>query len=287
MEKQDLVAVQNIKKSFGDNLVLKGISFELNSQEVVAFTGVNGAGKTTTIKILLGLESQSEGKVKFLINKKQDVGVMLQDVSVPENMQVIEWLTLINKYSIRPTKNLEDLLNEVGISKYKNYLCSELSGGNKRKLQFAAALVIHPKLIILDEPTVGLDYQSRKSFWNLVDKKVKDDQLSVLVVTHDINEIADFTDRLLLLSNGNLVLIKETSVIKADIDDSGKVKIARRADINRLKPLSLTWIGDDTIISDQLRSDVAKILDQGVSFVDISIEKKTFQQYIDEVIENE
>lgn len=287
MEKQDLVAVQNIKKSFGDNLVLKGISFELNSQEVVAFTGVNGAGKTTTIKILLGLESQSEGKVKFLINKKQDVGVMLQDVSVPENMQVIEWLTLINKYSIRPTKNLEDLLNEVGISKYKNYLCSELSGGNKRKLQFAAALVNHPKLIILDEPTVGLDYQSRKSFWNLVDKKVKDDQLSVLVVTHDINEIADFTDRLLLLSNGNLVLIKETSVIKADIDDSGKVKIARRADINRLKPLSLTWIGDDTIISDQLRSDVAKILDQGVSFVDISIEKKTFQQYIDEVIENE
>lgn len=287
MEKQDLVAVQNIKKSFGDNLVLKGISFELNSQEVVAFTGVNGVGKTTTIKILLGLESQSEGKVKFLINKKQDVGVMLQDVSVPENMQVIEWLTLINKYSIRPTKNLEDLLNEVGISKYKNYLCSELSGGNKRKLQFAAALVNHPKLIILDEPTVGLDYQSRKSFWNLVDKKVKDDQLSVLVVTHDINEIADFTDRLLLLSNGNLVLIKETSVIKADIDDSGKVKIARRADINRLKPLSLTWIGDDTIISDQLRSDVAKILDQGVSFVDISIEKKTFQQYIDEVIENE
>lgn len=186
MEKQDLVAVQNIKKSFGDNLVLKGISFELNSQEVVAFTGVNGVGKTTTIKILLGLESQSEGKVKFLINKKQDVGVMLQDVSVPENMQVIEWLTLINKYSIRPTKNLEDLLNEVGISKYKNYLCSELSGGNKRKLQFAAALVNHPKLIILDEPTVGLDYQSRKSFWNLVDKKVKDDQLSVLVVTHDM-----------------------------------------------------------------------------------------------------
>lgn len=198
MEKR-IIEVSNISKSF-KNQILDNISFSLSQGEVVSLTGLNGAGKTTLIKIILGLLKPNAGRIKLNVTPKQDIGVILQDVSLPDDMKVIEWLTLISKFSKYSDSDLDLILQKVNLQKYKNSLCNTLSGGNKRKLQFAVSIVNNPKLLILDEPTTGLDYKAKREFWDLLKNMVKKRSLTVLVITHDLDEVENFTDRLLIIN---------------------------------------------------------------------------------------
>lgn len=282
----EILKISNLSKRF-DHQVLKDISFAIHKGEVVGLTGLNGAGKTTLIKIILGLLKADKGYVKLSITPKQQIGVILQDVSLPDDMKVIEWLTLINKFSKNKTSNLDELLNKVELMKYKNSLCNKLSGGNKRKLQFAASIVNNPKFLILDEPTTGLDYKSKKEFWKLLKDMVRQTSLTVLIITHDLNEVENFTDRLLILHNTKIITDIDVKKLMKKISQKGIIYIKTNKDLtsvfegNQLKKEHNQWI----LFTENISSAVSKLLSIGISYNELSIKATHLSDFFEKEVD--
>lgn len=178
-----LITINNINKSFESKKILSNISFNLYKKETVALVGLNGAGKSTLISILLGLTKSNSGSINL---NSTEIGVMLQEVSMPSQLKVYELLEMVIKFSKNP-KNLSEVLEISNLQKQKNLFCSNLSGGQQRQLQFALAISNNPQLLILDEPTVGMDFKAKKNFFKYL-KSISND-VSILLTSHDFGEI--------------------------------------------------------------------------------------------------
>lgn len=216
--------LNNISKFFGENQVLDSVNISIHQGEIVGLLGLNGHGKSTLIKILLGLLKQSSGSVIRNIDFKQQCGVVLQDIAIPEKMKVIEWLSLLQKYSKNP-QNIDLILKQVDLINEKNKYCSNLSGGQKRRLQYAASLINDPKFLVLDEPTAGMDVASQELFWDSIYRKVKNEKLSVLLISHDLDEIEEFATRIIILDKGKIILNEYTKeLLKNSEYENGKLK---------------------------------------------------------------
>lgn len=286
--KKRIIEVSNISKSFKEK-ILDNISFSINQGEVVSLTGLNGAGKTTLIKIILGLLKPNTGTVKLSVVPKQEIGVILQDVSLPDDMKVIEWLNLISKFSKYSDFDLDIILQKVNLQKYKTSLCNTLSGGNKRKLQFAVSIVNHPKLLILDEPTTGLDYKAKKEFWDLLKDMVEKTSLTVLVITHDLDEVENFTDRLLIINNQKLIADTNVKTLLEELKQKGKIFV----DNEHLPKLAHNYgwnvrkINDKyCIYTDNIDDTVSKLLSGGISYKDLKIQPNQLSDFFESEVES-
>ena len=201
----EIIKINELEFNYGNKRVLKNINLTINSGQIVGLIGENGAGKTTLLNILLGL-LPSNHQVTILGGKpgekkaRQKIGSMLQGDMVLANVTVAEIIAETAAQYDQPVV-VAELLQNLGLKEYENKLLKSLSGGLMRRVTFALALVGNPELLFLDEPTVGMDSQARKIFWNRI-KKLRDAGKTVVITSHYLEEIQQTADRLLILQNG-------------------------------------------------------------------------------------
>lgn len=206
-------------KRYGPVTALSGVDLSVQPGEVVALLGPNGAGKTTAVQLLLGLVRPSEGESRLFgldprrVEARMRVGSMLQISKVPETLKVREHVELISSYYPRPLPKAE-VMAAAGLSGIENRLFGKLSGGQKQRVLFALALCGNPDLLFLDEPTVGLDVESRRAFWTVIEEKAGEGR-SVLLTTHYLEEADALADRIVLISGGRIVAEGTPAEIKA------------------------------------------------------------------------
>lgn len=196
-----ILEIQHVNKTFGKRVVLKDISLQIESSSIIALVGANGAGKTTLINIILNLIPKDSGQVTFLTknNWKQITGVMMQDNIALHRITIKEIINLTRSYFNHPL-SYEELLSISGLEDHQSSLMTGLSGGQKRRLAFALALAGDPKVLFLDEPTVGMDSNSRNAFWQEIDHLKKSGK-TIFVTSHYLEELENIADHFLILQN--------------------------------------------------------------------------------------
>ena len=194
--------VKNINKKYKNKVVLNDINFSIQSGEIVALIGKNGAGKSTLINIITKLIQQDSGQSKIFEKEKFDknlIGVMMQENISLDRITVKEIIKLTRTYYRNPM-SYQAILALSELQNYTNHPMDKLSGGQKRKLQFALTLAGNPDLIFLDEPTVGMDAESRTKFWKHVDELKKQGK-TFLITSHYLEELEKVANRFIFLHN--------------------------------------------------------------------------------------
>ena len=208
-----LIKIEKLSKSFGEQKVLDKIDFNLESGEIVGLIGPSGSGKSTLIKTMLGMEKADEGEALILDYKMpkreilSNIGYMAQSDALYEMLTGYENLEFFGKMKGVPSdklkKEIEYIAEIVDLTDDLKKLVSNYSGGMKRRLSLATALIGSPELLILDEPTVGIDPSLRKNIWKELFKQ-RDNGVGILVTTHVMDE-AELTDKVGLLLNGDII----------------------------------------------------------------------------------
>ena len=208
-----LIEIEKLSKSFGEQKVLDRIDFKLESGEIVGLIGPSGSGKSTLIKTMLGMEKADEGEALVLDYKMpkreilSNIGYMAQSDALYEMLTGYENLDFFGKMKGVPSdklkKEIEYIAEIVDLTDDLKKLVSKYSGGMKRRLSLAIALIGSPELLILDEPTVGIDPSLRKNIWKELFKQ-RDNGVGILVTTHVMDE-AELTDKVGLLLNGDII----------------------------------------------------------------------------------
>lgn len=198
--------VRNINKKYKNKVILNDINFSIQSGEIVALIGKNGAGKSTLINIITKLIQQDSGQSKIFEKEKFDrnlIGVMMQENISLDRITVKEIIKLTRTYYRNPM-SYQAILALSELQNYINHPMDKLSGGQKRKLQFALTLAGNPDLIFLDEPTVGMDAESRTKFWERIDKLKKQGK-TFLITSHYLEELEKVTNRFIFLHNQRII----------------------------------------------------------------------------------
>ena len=214
-----LAELTQVTKRYGAIEALKPLTLRIAAGRVTALLGPNGAGKTTAVKLLLGLTRPTTGTVRLFGVEpsaraaRQRTGVMLQVAKVPDTLRVREHLDLFRSYYPRPM-SMDEALGAAGLESIANRKYGELSGGQKQRVQFALAICGRPELLFLDEPTVGLDVEARRSFWQQV-RRLAADGCAILLTTHYLEEADALADRVVVLSRGEVVTDATPAGMKA------------------------------------------------------------------------
>ena len=201
-----VLEVKNINKKYKNKIVLKDINFSIQSGEIVALIGKNGAGKSTLINIITKLIQQDSGQSKIFEKEKFDrnlIGVMMQENISLDRITVKEIIKLTRTYYRNPM-SYQAILALSELQNYINHPMDKLSGGQKRKLQFALTLAGNPDLIFLDEPTVGMDAESRTKFWERIDELKKQGK-TFLITSHYLEELEKVANRFIFLHNQRII----------------------------------------------------------------------------------
>ena len=280
--------ISNITKSFKNKQILKGVDLIVNRGDIIGLLGLNGEGKSTLIKIILGILSQDSGEVKRNFEIKSDVGVMLQEISMPEKMKVYEWLDMVKCFSTN-SKSVESVLDSVNLRTVRNKYCDSLSGGQQRRVQFATAIINNPKVLILDEPTVGMDVVSKKAFWETLNTFSFSKDLTIILISHDMEEVAEFCNRLLILSKGLLVSDSKMTDVQDRIEKNSSYSIDKSQITQEQLEVVTKFSFEETDSEIKFKY---QMIDEVVSVgkIPISIIKKNqsnLRQYFMEVLENE
>ena len=212
----NIIEISNLSKSYNDLLAVSDISFKVKEGEFFAFLGVNGAGKSTTISIMCGQLSKDSGEVivnghnldKDIDKVRKDIGVVFQASALDKPLSVKDNLKyragLYGICGAEFEKKLDELCKLFDLDEILNRPIKKLSGGQKRRVDIARALLHDPKILILDEPTTGLDPQTRKIVWDVIHKLRKDRGLTVFLTTHYMEEVID-ADYVVILDSGKIV----------------------------------------------------------------------------------
>ena len=204
------VRVAGLRMSFGATEVLHGIDFDVRYGEVFCLLGPNGAGKTTTLEILEGFRAQTDGHVSVLgmnpaaqpARLRERAGMVLQECGFPRHSRVAELIDLWRSYYPNP-RPLGDLLEVVELAEVRNTQVRKLSGGQRRRLDFALALAGDPDLVFLDEPTTGFDPEARRRCWAAIENLRRLGK-TVLLTTHYLDEAEQLADRIAILRAGRI-----------------------------------------------------------------------------------
>ncbi|MFF2486971.1 ABC transporter ATP-binding protein [Microbacterium sp. NPDC058062] len=221
-----------LRKSFGSVHAVDEVTLQVRPGEIVAFLGPNGAGKTTAIDMMLGLSNPDSGTVTVfgespraaiahgLVSAVLQTGGLLKDISVRETLELTASL-------FADTRPADEVMQRAGIAEIADRRVDLCSGGQQQRLRFAMALLSDPGLLILDEPTTGMDVEGRRSFWNAIRADVARGR-TVLFATHYLEEADEYADRIILMSRGRIVADGPTADIKNMV--SGRTVTATLAD---------------------------------------------------------
>lgn len=232
-----IIKVEKLTKKFKEFTAVDDISFEVQPGEILAFLGPNGAGKTTTIKMLTTILKPTSGKITIAGNdpiKQQDearrsFGIVFQDSSVDDDLTAQENMEIhAALYHLPPNgrkEHIDKLLQFVELDDRRKELVKNFSGGMRRRLEIAKGLLHHPKILFLDEPTQGLDPQTRNHIWEYVKKMNQEEGMTVFFTTHYIEEADRYASRVMVVDHGKIVASGTPDEIKAqagkdDLEDA-------------------------------------------------------------------
>jgi len=213
------ICVRDLRMSFGDRQVLHGVTFDVRYGEVFCLLGPNGAGKTTTLEILEGFRPPTSGTVRVLgldpatqaVRLRERAGMVLQECGFPRQARVAELIELWRTYYPRPLP-LEELLAVVELADARNTQVRKLSGGQRRRLDFALALAGDPEIVFLDEPTTGFDPEARRRCWEAIENLRKLGK-TILLTTHYLDEAERLADRIAILRAGRIEMSGTTQEV--------------------------------------------------------------------------
>lgn len=205
------VKIENVKKSYKDTKALKGVSAEIKPGELYGLLGLNGAGKTTLISVIAGLIKADEGDITVdgksvktdSDEVKRIIAVSPQETAVAPNLTVKENLEFFAELYGKPKDRAIIAIQEFGLTEVANKRAKTLSGGYARRLSVAAAVITEPKLLILDEPTLGLDVIARRELWKLI--KARKGKTTIILTTHYLEEVETLCDRICALKEGEKI----------------------------------------------------------------------------------
>lgn len=192
--------VSEIKKSFKNKEVLKGVSFTIEEGDKVALLGNNGAGKSTLLKIIAGQLQANAGRIETPLDFQTEIGMMPQGDILIDDLKVGDLVLLKCYMNQLEDIDIDALLKMVELEEFKNQYVLGLSGGQKRRLSLLLTILNEPRLIFLDEPTTGMDLESVDNFWHLLEEQ----KFTSVVVTHDFNQIDHFFTKVLILKDGRI-----------------------------------------------------------------------------------
>jgi phospholipid/cholesterol/gamma-HCH transport system ATP-binding protein len=220
-EKHPAIAVQDLRKAFGDQRVLNGITFAVAQGETVAVIGRSGGGKSVLLKLLIRLQLPDSGSIRIadqevtkvddrrLNEVRKKIGFLFQQAALYDSLTVEENVAFpLSRHSKMSTqeqgKKVRELLGEVGMDQDRAKWPSQISGGMQKRVGLARALVLDPEILLFDEPTAGLDPITAEEIGKLIADLKQKHQMSAIVVTHDVHGASAYSDRMLLLHNGNI-----------------------------------------------------------------------------------
>ena len=250
------IFVQGLVKRFGDLEAVKGVDFEVAPGEVFGFLGPNGAGKTTTINMLCTLVKPTAGSATVagfdVVRQRDDVrrhiGLVFQDptldsyLTAAQNLKLHAELYGVQKDLVEP--RMRQVMTMVGLWERKDNVVGTFSGGMRRRLEIARGLMHSPRVLFLDEPTIGLDPQTRRSIWNYIRELKESEEITIFMTTHYMDE-AEWCDRIAIMDHGEIVALDAPETLKASIgtdrimihtddNDAAIIELADRFDIEAL-----------------------------------------------------
>jgi ABC-2 type transport system ATP-binding protein len=235
------ISVTDLAKTFGEVRAVRGINFEVATREVFGFLGPNGAGKSTTINMLCTLSKPSSGSATVaghdVVTERDDVrrniGLVFQDptldnyLTAAQNLQLHAELYGVPSQLVKP--RMQQVMEMVGLWDRKDGVVGTFSGGMRRRLEIARGLMHSPRVLFLDEPTVGLDPQTRRSIWNYIHELQEREEITVFMTTHYMDE-AEWCDRIAIMDHGEIVALDTPEVLKAGV---GKDRVTIVTDDDR------------------------------------------------------
>jgi ABC-2 type transport system ATP-binding protein len=229
-----IISAENLTKSFGIVKAVYSLNLEITQGEFFGFLGPNGAGKTTTIRMLTGIIEPDNGQISIAGHTYPDLKPILHVIGVvPESRGFYEWMTakeyllfFANLYNVpNPQKKIGELLGKVNLSERKNSAIATFSRGMKQRLGLARALINDPKILFLDEPTLGLDPQGQEEIQNLL-RQLNKDGVTIFLSSHQLNEVSNLCSRVAIINKGRLVaqgtiaeLQKKTKLVGSTLKD--------------------------------------------------------------------
>lgn len=264
----DVISLEGLTKSFksarGPVHAVRGIDVSIPRGQTVALLGPNGAGKSTTIDMLLGLLKPDSGSATIFGNSPSAavgagaVGAMLQTGAVIRDVTVRELITMMGALYPSPLR-VDEVIELVGIDEIADRRTEKLSGGQTQRVRFAIALVCDPELLVLDEPTVAMDVEGRRSFWTTM-REFASRGKTVLFATHYLDEADDYADRAVLIAKGQIVADGPTTEIKARVGSRvirATLPRASQAELAQLPGVTAAELRGDGIVLRCSDSDAA------------------------------
>jgi ABC-2 type transport system ATP-binding protein len=224
------MAVSDLRKRYGEQVAVDGVSFTVEEGEIFGILGPNGSGKTTTVECIAGLRTPDSGEITVLgfdprldgARLRQRFGMQLQESQLPDRLKVGEALRLYASFYDEPA-DWRALLAELGLADKENARFGKLSGGQKQRLSVALALVGNPRVAVLDELTTGLDPQARRDTWDLIEG-IRERGVTVVLVTHFMDEAERLCDRIALIDHGRPVAIDTPAGLVSKVDAGQRLR---------------------------------------------------------------
>ena len=203
-----ILQVSNLVKAFGNLTAVNGVSFDIQQGGCLGLLGPNGAGKTTTIELMEGIKTPDSGSILYQGQPlgqqfRNEAGIMFQTTALQDFVTVREMLVLFSRFYPK-TADIDDLVERYALGEFLHQDTRKLSGGQKQRLLLAIALINQPKILFLDEPTTGLDPQSRRNLWEQV-RQVKKEGATILLTTHYMEEAYELCDEIAIMDHGRII----------------------------------------------------------------------------------
>jgi ABC-2 type transport system ATP-binding protein len=266
-------------KKYGSVEALKGVSLDIELGDVVAMLGPNGAGKTTSISLLLGLRKPTSGKAVLFgmdptdVSARSRVGVMLQESGVPQMLKVSEIVDLFRSYYPNPLPR-ERAIAMAGLEEKANSLVKELSGGQRQRLYFALAVCGNPDVLFLDEPTVGMDVEGRRSFIERIAEFARMGK-TVVLTTHYLEEADQLARRVIVIDRGVVIADAPPAEIKSRVAGKRVRFVAPALDEKDLQglPVSAVTIKDHSVqlLTNQPEAVLRELFQRGVQIAELEV----------------
>ena len=277
-----LVSVNNLSKSYADVEAVRGIGFRVDRGQCFGLLGPNGAGKTTTLEMLEGIISPSGGEIHFRgaprdHRFKQEIGIQFQSTSLQDFLTVRESLQLFAALYDKHVA-LETLVERCELGTFVDRDTRKLSGGQRQRLLLAIALVNDPTLLFLDEPTTGLDPQSRRNFWRLIES-IRADGKTIILTTHYMEEAQRLCDQIAIMDDGCIIAEGPPKQLLGEHFPTSVIRLPRQAlaDVGRIPGAQPSGHGEIEIFTDDVTSTLAQLDSAGAPLHGLRIESPTLE----------